>query len=86
MATPTRPHPEFTHIQERPNTSTLLIMNRELNANAEAFPTIDNAPNGHLGIIMPVAEYTAINNGAPYVASVFPADPGPLIGCHAVVE
>ena len=76
---------ELTHIQE-PNTTTLLIMNRELSANTEAVPTIDNAPNGHLGSTMPVAEYTAKNNSAPYGAPVFPVGPGPLIGSHAVVE
>ena len=56
MTIPTIPHPELTPIQGIPTKTTLVIMQRELNANGEAMPTIDNAPNGHLGVIMPVAE------------------------------
>ena len=86
MEAPTKvPHPDLTIIHEMPNKQTLMVMRCELNANMKAMPTINNAPHGHLGIIMPDADYTLRNGGNPYITPVFPADPV-LTGTFAEVE
>ena len=73
------PHPILTKIIGKPTAVTLKTLTKELFTNARAIPcSHDNNAYGHLGMIMPDADYTGLNNASAWAA---PADPGavPLI-------
>ena len=70
-----------------PNAAMVNMLKRELFANAAAIPCPAGGGNhGHLGLVMPVADYAALGGGV--VPWVDPADPGvlaPAAGVAAVI-
>ena len=69
------PHPTTTKIDGKPTFATITVLKRETYANTRAIASHNGgAENGHLGLLMEAAAYTAINNG---VAWVEPLHPGP---------
>jgi len=70
----TFPHPKLTPIIGTPNNTTLKHLTKELYANARAIPsTCRGGGHGHLGLIMPAAEYMVVTGSAFQL----PAQPGP---------
>ena len=70
----TMPHSMLTPIEGRPSPDSLIVMSREVYANAMAVSTEVGAPYGHLGAIMPAARYAALGGAPP--PYVIPANPG----------
>ena len=70
----TFPHPKLTPIIGTPNNTALKHLTKELYANARAIPsTRGGGGHGHLGLVMPAAEYMVVTG----VAFQLPAHPGP---------
>ncbi len=68
----TFPHPKLTPIVSTPNNTALKHLTKELYANARAIPsTRGGGGHGHLGLIMPAAEYLVVTG----VAFQLPAHP-----------
>ena len=66
--------PHLTKIIGKPTPTTLKLLTKELYANARSIPAAHDAGRyGHLGMIMPAAEYQALQNATAWVP---PADPG----------
>ena len=73
-STLTFPHPKLTPIIGTPNNTALKHLTKELYANARAIPsTRGGGGHGHLGLVMPAAEYMVVTG----VAFQLPAHPGP---------
>eukprot|EP00957_Ditylum_brightwellii_P076578 5820170-Ditylum_brightwellii.AAC.1 len=68
------PFKTLSKMGEDPNYIKLSKLQREVYQNCSAVPSSLNGNNGHLGLVMPVADYTTRNNGNLYVAS--PNHPG----------
>jgi len=76
----TFPHAQLTAIIGTPTNTALKQLTKELYANARAIPsTRGGGGHGHLGLIMPVAEYITLAG----IAFQLPAHPGPT-PIHAV--
>ncbi|KAL3939000.1 MAG: hypothetical protein SGARI_001528, partial [Bacillariaceae sp.] len=72
------PTPVLTAIVGKPKAATLRTIRREVYANARAVPSLANGQRGHLGVIMPAAEYLVLA-GAAYIPPPPPgAPPAPL--------
>jgi len=83
----TFPHAELMPIIGTPHNTSLKLLTKEIYANACAIPsTCGGSSHGHLGLVMPVAEYTVIAG----VAFQLPAHPGPVpnhaAGANAVTR
>jgi len=77
MATPTSslafPHPRLTNIVSTPTNTTIKLLTKEIYANARAIPSTQGSGNhGHLGFIMPAADYLVLAG----VAFQLPTHPG----------
>jgi len=71
----TFPHAELTPISGTPHNTSLKLLTKEIYANARAIPsTRGGGGHGHLGLVMPVAEYVVVAG----VAFQLPAHPGPI--------
>jgi len=71
----TFPHPHLTPIAGTPSHTCLKLLTKEIYANVCAIPsTCRGGSHGHLGLVMPVAEYI-IDTG---VAFQLPAHPRPV--------
>lgn len=71
---PQFPHPTLTPIAERPTAYDIMVMRRELYANAQSIDSFRGGGElGHLGAIMPADDYLELAG----VAFVPPAPPGP---------
>lgn len=78
----TFPHPTLTKIHGKPTNTTIKLLRKEVYANARAIPsTHGGGAHGHLGLIMPAAEYLALAGQA----FDLPAHPGaaPVHGAAA---
>jgi hypothetical protein len=75
----TLPHDPLTPLDPtaKPNAHTILLLCEQLYANAQAVPSkLGGGANGHLGMMMPTAEYILFSaGGAPYVHPVDPVEP-----------
>eukprot|EP00957_Ditylum_brightwellii_P119188 9092173-Ditylum_brightwellii.AAC.1 len=63
------PFKTLSKVGEDPNYVELSKLQRGVYQNCAAVPSSFNGNNGHLGLVMPAADYTTHNNGNPYVAS-----------------
>jgi len=73
-------HPKLTAILGKPTNTALTQLTKEIYANARAIPsTRGGGGHGHLGLVMPIAEYMLLTG----VAFQLPAHPGP-VPVHAV--
>ena len=71
----TFPHPKLTSIIGKPTNTALKTLTKEIYANARAIPsTRGGGAHGHLGLVMPLAEYMLLTG----VAFQLPAHPGPV--------
>eukprot|EP00957_Ditylum_brightwellii_P174746 13305083-Ditylum_brightwellii.AAC.1 len=68
------PFKTLSKVGEDPNYVELSQLRQEVYQNCAAVPSSLNGNNGHLGLVMPEADYATCNNGNPYVAS--PNHPG----------
>eukprot|EP00957_Ditylum_brightwellii_P108094 8246622-Ditylum_brightwellii.AAC.1 len=68
------PFKTLSKVGEDLNYVELSKLRQEVYQNCAALPSSLNGNNGHLGLVMPAVDYTACNNGNPYVAS--PNHPG----------
>jgi hypothetical protein len=69
----TFPHPELTVIHDKPTYDSVRRLEKELYANAQTIPSLlGGGQHGHLGVVMPAAEYLVISA----VAYVVPVHPG----------
>ena len=74
------PHPELTKLTtgDIPNAAFVRVISRELYANAGSIPTtLGGGQHGHIGILMPVAEYATLAGplAPPFVMPDRPAVP-----------
>jgi hypothetical protein len=67
-------HELLTPITGKPSAKTLLLLQRELYANASEIRSQHNGARGHLGLIMPPARYHALT-GEAYVSTPVPRPP-----------
>jgi len=71
----TFPHAELMPIIGTPHNTSLKLLTKEIYANACAIPsTCGGSGHGHLGLIMPVAEYVIVAG----IAFQLPMHPGPV--------
>ena len=75
------PYKTLTKVNDDPNYVELSKLRREVYRNCAAVHSALNGNMGHLGLVMPPADYTAQNGGIAYVAS--PTNPGPYDGTIA---
>jgi hypothetical protein len=69
-------HKVLTKIHGKPTYESLQTAFTELKANASSVPsTLGGGQNGHLGLLLSNARYTALPNSLPWVA---PGNPGPF--------
>eukprot|EP00957_Ditylum_brightwellii_P133318 10165196-Ditylum_brightwellii.AAC.1 len=68
------PYKTLTKVSEDPNYIELSKLYQEVYQNCAAVQSALNGNNGHLGLAMPVAQYTARTGGVTYVDS--PNHPG----------
>jgi hypothetical protein len=71
------PHDPLTKLSAslEPTAAAVRLLRRELYANARSVPTtLGGGQHGHLGLIMPVADYATMSND-PYVLPAFPDIP-----------
>eukprot|EP00957_Ditylum_brightwellii_P101154 7708842-Ditylum_brightwellii.AAC.1 len=59
----------LSKVGEDPNYIEFSKLQREVYQNCAAVMSSLNGNNGHLGLVMPAAQYTVSTNGNPYVAS-----------------
>eukprot|EP00957_Ditylum_brightwellii_P198848 15156953-Ditylum_brightwellii.AAC.1 len=64
----------LSKVGESPNYVELSKLQQEVYQNCAAVPSSLDENNGHLGLVMPAADYATCNNGNSYVAS--PNHPG----------
>ena len=71
-------------IKTTPNSDTVNTLIKEVYANAVAIPSPQGGgQHGHLGVVMPAADYLALGGGI--VPWVDPVDPGPLVAVGGAV-
>ena len=74
----TFPHTTLTKIVGKPTATALTILKQQIYANARSVAsTRGGGQRGHLGLVMTVAEYTALPNVGAANAFALPAHPGP---------
>ena len=74
----TFPHTELTKIEGLPTPITLTKLRSEIYDNAMSVPsTAGGGIYGHLGIVMPAAEYNALPNAVAYVSPNHPGIQAP---------
>lgn len=72
-------HEELDPIEGRPSAASIAVLREQVYANAMAIPSnLGGGAYGHLGIVMPAAEYNAMANAIAYVTPAHPgAQPAP---------
>ena len=73
------PHPELTKIHGKPTFDSMMVLQRELNANARSIYSLrGNGKQGHLVLTCPPAQFTAMANHMPFITPTHPGE-NPLI-------
>jgi hypothetical protein len=67
--------PKIATATSRPTRITLQAFQDALNANACAIPSKSNSATGHLGLVLSVVQFRAINNNVDFVVPAFPVRP-----------
>jgi len=79
------PHPKLTSIIGTPNNTALKHLTKELYANTQAIPsTCGGGSHGHLGLIMPIAEYLVVTL-ATFQLPAYPR-PTPVFFSNAAIH
>lgn len=73
------PHPDLTKVHGKPTFDSMMVLQRELNANARSIYSLrGNGKQGHLVLTCPPAQFTAMANHMPFITPTHPGE-NPLI-------